>query len=132
MMWGTLFTCNSLQRIIKSIARKHGFDLMATEGHLKLSNGSFTPLDIGKNGKYLVSVAHNLVENGDTIADPDILFTMYNGVWIPVEITQIPSYIFGRQLGGYRCVAKLEADGHTIQAYNERQMADVKSFTVPW
>ena len=59
--------------VIEKIATQHGLDLTAEQSHLRLENKGYMPLVIEKTGKNLVSVAHYYEQNGDLIADPDVV-----------------------------------------------------------
>ena len=114
-------TCPRMQKIITRLAKKHGLDLAAHQAHLRLENGPFMPLVIEKIGRHLVSVTHYFVQNGDQVADPDVVFFSGYGPWVPIEITQVYP-------GGYRCYAELSADGNEIDRINRRGQADLARF----
>jgi hypothetical protein len=119
--------CKGMMAIITKIAEKHGLDLGASEAHLKLTNGSYMPLVIEKVGKDLVTVTHY---NSDGHADPDIMFFMYPLGWVPVEITQLSLYMFGREMGGYHHCAEIK-DG-AIVTYYPHQMAGTAALARTW
>lgn len=110
-----------LQQIIKEIAEKHGLDLTAPEAHLKLTMPNFDPLVIEKIGKNQISVAHYFVQEGDMMADPDlVLFTGYIA-WVPTEITQAP-------FGIYNKVAWLTDDGRQVDRFLPTSQAALADF----
>jgi hypothetical protein len=113
-------TSKAMQSIITKIAEKHGLDLTASEAHLRLEQPAYMPLVIEKIGRHLVSVAHYFTQNGDAIADPDVVFFTGYGEWVAIEIQQVL---------GFQRVATLNDDGTTIKAVNLRGQADVASFT---
>jgi hypothetical protein len=63
-----------MQKVITAIAAKHSLDLQADSSHLRLEQASYEPLVIEKVDCNRVSVAHYYVQNGDLIADPDVVF----------------------------------------------------------
>lgn len=115
-------TCPKMQQIIEALAAKHGLDLAAAEGHLRLELPCFMPLVIEKIGRHLVSVTHYYYQNGDACPDPDMVF--YTGAegWMPVEITQVLGYTRCLTLG-----ADGKPEGIAIRSYN-----DVASFAEFW
>ena len=116
-------TSKTMQSIITKIAEKHGLDLAAAEAHLRLEKEPYMPLVIEKVGRHLVSIAHYFKQNGDSIADPDVVFFTGYAEWVPIEIQQVM---------GYRRVARLNDDGSAIDAVNLRGQADVASFSNLW
>jgi hypothetical protein len=116
-------TAKTMQTIITAIAAKHGLDLSASEAHLKLEQDCYMPLVIEKVGLNLISVAHYFRQNGDTIADPDVVFFMGYLEWVPIEI---------QQSFGYQQVAKVKDDGSAISHLNVRAQADLASFCRMW
>jgi hypothetical protein len=118
-------TSKQMQKVIERIAEKHGLDLEATEAHLRLENSPFMPLVIEKVGKHLVSVAHYYEQNGDLVADPDVVFFTGYGEWIPIEITHAPPF-------GFHRYAELSDEGDKITHLNRRGQADLVSFCGMW
>lgn len=116
-------TTTTMQTIITRIAEKYGLDLTAIEAHLKLTNGVYQPLVIEKISRQLVSVAHYFEQNGDLVADPDVVFFMGYGDWVPVEISQVL---------GYTRAVWLAEDGQTIEKFKSRTQADIASFCRTW
>lgn len=113
-----------IQSIITRIAIRHALDLSAVESHLRLEQRGYIPLVIEKIGKNLLSVAHYYTQNGDAIADPDVVFFIGADRWIPYEVTQ--------SLGGCMRVAELSADGATITKIDSRAMASLVAFCETW
>jgi hypothetical protein len=114
-------TCERMQRIIGEIAAKHGLDLEAPEAHLRLEMPPYEPLVIEKVGRHLVSVAHYYCQNGDAIADPDVVFFTGYSEWVPVEVTLPPP-------GGYRVYARVSPDGAEITEVDLRGQAELARF----
>ncbi len=94
------------------------------EFHARFEMPHYMPLVIERIGFGRVSVAHYYTQNGDAVADPDVVYDIRN--WIPQEITQPPVMIAGQVLGGYQEIV-LE-DG---RFYPER-LKDVESFSRMW
>ena len=112
-----------MQRIITAIAAKHGLDLAADEAHLCLTMPHDDRLVVEKIGPKQVSVAHYFEQNGDLVADPDIVFFMDEASWVPIEITQV---------FGYQHVAFLRADGERIIAALPDDQLAVAVFADDW
>jgi hypothetical protein len=116
-----LKTCERMQRIMTEIAAKHGLDLEAPEAHLRLELPPYEPLVIEKVGRHLVSVAHYYEQNGDLVADPDVVFFTGYGEWVPLEITLPPP-------GGYRVYAVVSPDGAEVTRLDVRGQAELADF----
>jgi hypothetical protein len=117
-------TADSMQAIIEKLAAKHGLDLTATEAHLRLEQPSYMPLVIEKIAKHQVSVSHYFEQNGDLIADPDVVFFTAYGAWIPTEITQC--------FGGFARYVQLSDSGEKITGIAAKGQADLASFCRMW
>lgn len=112
-----------MQQIITAIAAKHSLDLAADEAHLRLTMPGYDRLVIEKIAPKQISVAHYFEQNGDAVADPDIVFFMDDTGWIPIEITQV---------FGYQRVAFLRADGERIIAALPGDQVAVAVFADDW
>ena len=117
-------TTPRMQTIISRIAARHALDLSTPEAHLRLEQPGFMPLVIENIGSNLLSVAHYYKQNGDTIADPDVVFFTGWKEWIPCEITQ--------SLGTYRRVAQISEDGTSITRVKLKRLADLSRFCEMW
>ena len=84
----------------------------------------FNRLVIEKIGQNLVSVAHYFEQNGDLIAEPDVVFFTGWGRWIPIEITQ--------SLTGYSVYGLLGSDGNDLAAFNIKKVRELAGFTEVW
>lgn len=124
--------CKGMEREITRIAHKHGFDLAAPETHLRLTNGGYMPLVIEKLSEKRISVCHYHEQNGDLCQDPEIVFFMTAAGWIPIEITQPSFMLFGREMGGYRTCAGLNADGDAIVGIKPLTMKSVAALARTW
>ena len=63
-----------MQEVITNIGHLHGIDFSQSEAHLRLEMKGYDRLVIENVGVSQVSVAHYYEENGDLVADPDIVF----------------------------------------------------------
>ena len=125
-------TCKQLQAVIEALCAKHQLDLKQVGAHLRLENDPYEPLVIERIAQHQVSVAHYYVQNGDAIADPDVvIFTGYPE-WVPISIQQPIVCLAGRELGGYRVVAELSEDSASIARFYPRALADLNSFCATW
>ena len=65
----------------------------------------FNDLTIEKVSHQQISVAHHYVQRCDLMCDPEIVFRVENGDWIPIEFTQHPRVYQrdedGLQLNGF-------------------------------
>ncbi len=65
----------------------------------------YNDLAIEKVGQQQISVAHHYVLRCDLMCDPEIVFRVENGDWIPIEFTQHPRVYQrdedGLQLNGF-------------------------------
>ena len=89
---------SSMQVSIERILQAHGLleDFNTnTEFHARFEKGGYDPLVIERLGSERVSVAHYFVQNGDLMADPDIVFDFET--WCPIEITQAPVGVYRRK-----------------------------------
>jgi len=118
-------TSSQMQGIITRLAERHGLNLQASEAHLRLEKEPYEPLVIEKIGPHLVSVAHYYEQDGDLVADPDVVFFTGHGDWLPIEITQAPP-------GGWVRYVKLSDDGDDITHVNLVGQADLAEFVSLW
>lgn len=65
----------------------------------------YEKLTIEKVGSHRISVAHHYTQRGDLMCDPEIVFQIEEGEWIPIEFTQHPMVYHydegGLDLGGF-------------------------------
>lgn len=65
----------------------------------------YNDLTIEKVGDRQLSVAHHYVQRCDLMCDPEVVFRIENGNWVPIEYTQHPSIYkrdeTGLQLDGF-------------------------------
>lgn len=117
-------TSKLMREIITKIAQKHDLDLTAELAHLRLDMHGYDRLVIEKIEKHLVSVAHYFEQNGDLMADPEIVFFTGYGEWVPVECTQV--------IGGYHRYAELSPDGKDIVRANLTGQQGVAALAKMW
>lgn len=126
-------TARPMQDLITQLAQRHHFDLTQPGAHLKLYLEGYMPLVIERLNSTTLSLAHYYTQNGDLIADPDVVFFTGYAEWVPIEITQPATYIAGLgPLGGYQRVATLTGDRRAIATYQPQAQADLASFTHTW
>lgn len=84
-------------------------------GHArKIDNGhGYMAVHVENLGRGAYSIAHYYEQNGDLMADPDMMFRDVDGVIVPVEITQAP-------VGRYRQFSSL------------REISEAASFAGQW
>jgi hypothetical protein len=113
-----------MQSIIGKIAAKHGVDLSKVGSHLTLTMPGYDRLAIETVGINQVSVAHYFEQNGDLIADPEIVFFTGYGPWVPIALSLVVS--------GWREVARLNADGSQVTHVALAAQADAASLARMW
>jgi hypothetical protein len=87
------------------------------------ASGTFMAVHVERVGEDFFSVAHYFVQQGDMMADPDVVFWRTGGRFYPVEYTQ-------HSLGIYQHLVTFE-NGRPVR-FMARQQADVASFTTTW
>lgn len=63
---------------------------MAVNESVSIEVHGHEELIIEKVGPNRVSVAHYYVQRGDLMSDPEIVFRIDNGIWLPIRYTQHP------------------------------------------
>lgn len=126
-----------MQNRIEELAKKHGVDIYQAEAHFKLEKKGYMPLVVENIGQNCISVAHYYTQEGDMIADPDVVFFYgykESGMgWVPIEITQPAMHIVGMgTLGGYKKVAFLDETENWIGKFYPKQQADLNTFCNTW
>ncbi|MBN1887236.1 MAG: hypothetical protein JW850_04580 [Thermoflexales bacterium] len=121
----------AIRDIVDKLFAKHNVR-MEVGAHLRLEKPSYMPLVVEFLAKDRASVAHYHEQEGDLIADPDVVFWIGpDGEWYPIEIQQPSISLFGADLGGYKVYAQLTDDGQ-IEVLNQRMQADLASFCNTW
>jgi len=84
----------NMQAAIEKILEAHNLlaDYQASpEFYVKFTQPSFDPLVIERHGEQ-VAVGHYFIQNGDVMADPEIVFDY--ATWTPLELTQHPMGVY--------------------------------------
>jgi len=84
----------NMQAAIEKILEAHNLlaDYQASpEFYVKFTQPSFDPLVIERHGAQVV-VGHYFIQNGDLMADPEIVFDY--ATWTPLELTQHPVGVY--------------------------------------
>ena len=117
-------TSPKMQRVIEQLTKKHSLNLSQAGAHLRLTMPGYHRLVIENIGLRCVSVAHYFEQNGDLVADPDVVFFTGYSEWVPIEITQV--------MGIYRRYAELDETEQAIVRLNLCGQADLAAFTEEW
>lgn len=129
-------TATKMTAIIKELASQYGLDLTHVETHLRLEQEGYFPLVIETIGENQLSIAHYRKENGDSIADPEVIFFMGNANaatssnnseadgWIPFTI-QMPYDI-------YHEYAMVNYADHTLTHLNIKGINELVDFAEMW
>lgn len=84
----------AMQAAIEKILEAHNLlaDYQASpEFYAKFTQPSFDPLVIERHGEQVI-VGHYFIQNGDVMADPEIVFDY--ATWAPLELTQHPMGVY--------------------------------------
>ena len=116
----------NVQKIIDAIG---GLKTLQDRGSVRIESPGFMPLSldylgIGPRGLPMIAVAHNFVQNGDVMADPDMQFEIDpNGGYHPVNCTQSPT-------GSYHEAVYIGPDGKVY--VRPGVVRDLKAFARMW
>ena len=114
-----------MKQIIEKLTQKHGIDVAQVGAHLRLDMPHFDRLAIENIGKQRISVAHYFEQNGDLVAEPDVVFFVdAEGKWMPVEITQ--------SMTGWTQYVHFDDSGTRIERVNTAGQADLAEFAQQW
>ncbi|MCH7782897.1 hypothetical protein IID62_07490 [candidate division KSB1 bacterium] len=121
-----------MNTILKIIEKRGGMDSLKEAGHIKVESGSYMPLSIdylgkGPNGFDMISVAHNYIQNGDVMADPDMQVEVAQGL---KELELHPVTFQQDGLGLYQEVYEMK-DGK-VTGIRLRLKADLRKFLRTW
>lgn len=132
-----MLIAQKMTAVIRELAAQHELDLTRVEAHLRLEQEGYLPLVIETIGKNQVSIAHYRQENGDLVADPEVIFftgkvttaaaTNENEAaegWIPF-IIQMPYDI-------YTEYAMFNYTNHTLTHLNTRGISELVEFVEMW
>jgi hypothetical protein len=115
----------AMKQIITKLAQKHGLDLAAPSGHLRLEMKNFDRLVIEKIAQHRLCVAHYYEHMGVLIADPELEFFIdAAGGWWPIAITQT--------LVGHRVYAELTPEGEDIARVDTSRQVGLVGFAKYW
>lgn len=127
--------CHLIQKFpqtIKFLCQAYGVDLLTLDFdkdllYLKLEfpkGSGFMPLVIETLSNRRISIAHYYEQNGDLIADPDVVcYVLDSDHWSPLSIQHPPPF-------GFCKAAEITEDGRI--SYNLRKQKDIGSFTSSW
>jgi hypothetical protein len=92
----------------------------------KIQNSkTYMPLSLDRLSDNSFAMAHNYVQEGDLIPDPDMeLYRDKNGNWYPAAIQMA--------VGTYTRAIYLDEDGENIEKYSPRAYAELRSFLIGW
>lgn len=79
--------------IVEKILGRLGYqsvETMEINDGVTLQSDGFDDLSIEKVGSNLISVSQHYVQRGDVMCDPEVVFRIEDGEWIPVEYIQHP------------------------------------------
>lgn len=83
----------------------HSIEQMDVNESYTVEVPGYNDLTIEKVGQQQISVAHHYVQRCDLMCDPEIVFRVENGEWVPIEYTQHPRVYQrdedGLQLNGF-------------------------------
>jgi hypothetical protein len=65
-----------IAQTIRAVAAARGLDLSKVGSHARIDNPPYMPLCIEVIGPNLISIAHYGLQNGDLMADPEMVFSM--------------------------------------------------------
>ncbi len=95
------------------------------EGKKIQRSKTYMPLSLDRLAENVFAMAHNYVQEGDLIPDPDMeLFRDKNGNWYPTAIQMA--------IGTYTRAIYLDEYGESIEKYSPRAYAELRSFLVGW
>jgi len=103
-------TIKGMKKIISDILKKNRETLadLKKKGYMKVKNTPYMDLNVDYLGKLdgydHFSVAHNFVQNGDLMADPDMEFIDSGQKWIPIswQLDSVGLYHTARSFRGGR------------------------------
>ena len=81
---GTMKGSTAMAAVITEIMTANGMT-PGEHGHVKVLSPGFMPLSVEVIGTNVVSVTHYGEQNGDLMADPDMVFYVQPGGWAPLS-----------------------------------------------
>ncbi len=79
-------TSPEIQKIITTLGHRHGIDFKHPGAYMRLEMDGFNGISIENIGTNLLSVAHYFDQEGDLVADPDVVFFTGYAEWVPISI----------------------------------------------
>ena len=119
-----------MRSTISKVLKAHGesIESLKAKGAIKILNEPYMPLSLdylGNNGKYdMFAVAHNYIQNGDVMADPDMQFVDDGTYWYPTTFQN-------DGIGVYKEVYEFDVGGN-FSKVNPRLKAELESFSRTW
>jgi hypothetical protein len=115
-----------IAQTIRAIAAARGMDLSRVGAHTRVDNPPYMALVIEVIGTHLISVAHYGLQNGDLMADPEMVFSMatIDGSFLPVSYRN--DYV-----GTFRQCATVNAAGE-VTGYVPHEQRDQVAFSDVW
>lgn len=79
----------TVQEILTQVGYQSVEEMDINDG-ITLESAGFDDLSIEKVGENLLSVSQYYVQRGDVMCDPEIVFRIEDGRWMPIEYIQHP------------------------------------------
>lgn len=122
-----------MQAFIEKLAKARGVDLSQAKAHFRVESGAFMPLVVENIGYNQISIAHYYTQNGDMLADPDVVFWVgCDGEWYPVEWTTPAVMLGGRVLGGFRRYVEVDLSKQEWVRADIKGQRDLAIFSNKW
>lgn len=118
-------TSKRMQTMVTRLARKHGLDLVASEGCLELRLEGYMPLCIERRSPAEIAVYHYYIEGETKYMDPEVVFFTVCGEWVPIRYRQ-------DNLGIRVVYAYVKTGGTDLEVYDLAMQADLATFTETW
>ena len=115
--------------IVEIIEEQGGLEKLKEVGHFKIVNSPYMDLNIdyigkGPNGHPMIAIAHNYIQNGDVMADPDMQVEIYCDLLFPVTYQQ-------DSLGIFQEVYETDEKGKAV-GVRPKLKTQLKSFLEKW
>jgi Domain of unknown function (DUF6908) len=124
-------TTPRFQQLLVQIAQQHGVDLCVAGAYLRLVMEESDHCLVMENlGGSRVSVALYLENNGNLVADPEVIFYLGDTEFVPDEL-EMPEWtpIERVQLfGGWELYMEVDTNGNVLESFDPRGQADLASF----
>lgn len=123
-----------LPKVIGEIASAHGVSFAGVGTGFRLEMLGYDRLVVERIAAQQVSIAHYYEQNGDTIADPEIVFWdlgVQDVGWYAISYQQALMSIGGMQVGGYERILNFDEHGD-LASYNPARHNAAISFANQW